>query len=135
MWKFKSASYSAVVLGVIFLPPEWIAKFATVSVPQMVCDFLARARFESNCTGECNPWVGIAFRGRTQVQCLRIRQTGATHVQLAGCNADCGRLEVKLHNEDAWRAVTSLNWTRADASKTCARLGFEDVASISSPPE
>ena len=58
---------------------------------------------------------------------------GATHVQLAGCNADCGRLEVKLHNEDAWRAVTSSNWTRADASKTCARLGFEDVASISSP--
>ena len=58
---------------------------------------------------------------------------GATHIQLAGCNADCGRLEVKLQNEDAWRAVTSLNWTRADASKTCARLGFEDVASISSP--
>ena len=58
---------------------------------------------------------------------------GATHIQLAGCNADCGRLEVKLHNEDAWRAVTSSNWTRADASKTCARLGFEDVASISSP--
>ena len=58
---------------------------------------------------------------------------GATHIQLAGCNADCGRLEVKLSNDDAWRAVTSLNWTRADASKTCARLGFEDVASISSP--
>ena len=58
---------------------------------------------------------------------------GATHIQLAGCNADCGRLEVKLQNDDAWRAVTSLNWTRADASKTCARLGFEDVASISSP--
>ena len=58
---------------------------------------------------------------------------GATHVQLAGCNADCGRLEVKLQNEDAWRAVTSSNWTRADAIKTCARLGFEDVASISSP--
>ena len=58
---------------------------------------------------------------------------GATHVQLAGCNADCGRLEVKLSNDDAWRAVTSQNWTRADASKTCARLGFEDVASISSP--
>ena len=58
---------------------------------------------------------------------------GATHIQLAGCNADCGRLEVKLQNEDAWRAVTSSNWTRADAIKTCARLGFEDVASISSP--
>ena len=58
---------------------------------------------------------------------------GATHVQLAGCNADCGRLEVKLSHDDAWRAVTSSNWTRADASKTCARLGFEDVASISSP--
>ena len=58
---------------------------------------------------------------------------GATHVQLAGCNADCGRLEVKLSDDDAWRAVTSLNWTRADAIKTCARLGFEDVASISSP--
>ena len=49
---------------------------------------------------------------------------GATHVQLAGCNADCGRLEVKLQNDDAWRAVTSLTWTRADAIKTCARLGF-----------
>ena len=58
---------------------------------------------------------------------------GATHVQLAGCNADCGRLEVKLSHDDAWRAVTSSNWTRADAIKTCARLGFEDVASISSP--
>ena len=45
---------------------------------------------------------------------------GATHIQLAGCNADCGRLEVKLQNEDAWRAVTSSNWTRADAIKTCA---------------
>jgi hypothetical protein len=58
---------------------------------------------------------------------------GATHIQLAGCNADCGRLEVKLHEETEWRAVTSNNWTRADAIKTCARLGFEDVASISSP--
>ncbi|CAH0375772.1 unnamed protein product [Pelagomonas calceolata] len=58
---------------------------------------------------------------------------GATHIQLAGCNADCGRLEVKLSDDDAWRAVTSSNWTRADAIKTCARLGFEDVASISSP--
>ena len=58
---------------------------------------------------------------------------GATHIQLAGCNADCGRLEVKLQNDDAWRAVTSSNWTRADAIKTCARLGFDEVASISSP--
>ena len=58
---------------------------------------------------------------------------GATHIQLAGCNADCGRLEVKLQNDDAWRAVTSLNWTRADAVQTCARLGFDEVASISSP--
>jgi hypothetical protein len=58
---------------------------------------------------------------------------GATHIQLAGCNADCGRLEVKLHDNDAWRAVTSSNWTRADAIKTCARLGFDEVASISSP--
>ena len=58
---------------------------------------------------------------------------GATHIQLAGCNADCGRLEVKLHDNDAWRAVTSSNWTRADAIKTCARLGFDEVASITSP--
>ena len=58
---------------------------------------------------------------------------GATHIQLAGCNADCGRLEVKLPDDDAWRAVTSNNWTRGDAIKTCARLGFDEVASISSP--
>ena len=58
---------------------------------------------------------------------------GATHIQLAGCNADCGRLEVKLPDNDAWRAVTSLNWTRADAVRTCSRLGFDEVASISSP--
>ena len=57
---------------------------------------------------------------------------GATHVQLAGCNADCGRLEVKLSHDDAWRAVTSSNWTRADAVQTCSRLGFDEVASISS---
>jgi hypothetical protein len=48
------------------------------------------SRFESNCTGECNPWVGIALRQRTTVQCLRIRQTGATHVQLQSSDGSRG---------------------------------------------
>ena len=59
---------------------------------------------------------------------------GATHIQLAGCNADCGRLEVKLQHEDAWRAVTSRNWTRADA-KTGNQCLTRAISFRQSPPQ
>jgi len=58
---------------------------------------------------------------------------GATQVQLAGCNSDCGRLEVQFADDGEWRAVTARNWTFADATATCARLGFGAAAAAASP--
>ena len=47
-----------------------------------------------------------------------------TSVQLAGCNTDCGRLEVKIEGSSEWLAVCSNTWSMKEASVVCKQLGF-----------
>ena len=52
-------------------------------------------------------------------------------LQLAGCNSDCGRVEVKFAPDGAWRGVAASNWTLREAAVVCAALGFPSAASAS----
>ncbi|KAL1523537.1 hypothetical protein AB1Y20_018474 [Prymnesium parvum] len=47
-----------------------------------------------------------------------------TAVQMAGCNTDCGRVEVRTSSGGAWQSVCSPHWTLAEATVVCRSLGF-----------
>jgi len=45
-------------------------------------------------------------------------------VQLAGCNTDCGRVEVRFAAGGPWHGVAAANWTLREAAPLCRHLGF-----------
>jgi len=49
-------------------------------------------------------------------------------LQLAGCNTDCGRLEIAAPGTDGhWHYLCSNNWTLREAGVVCRSLGFESA--------
>ena len=44
-------------------------------------------------------------------------------VQLAGCNTDCGRVEVRYDAGGEWHGLAANDWTLRDAEGICAALG------------
>jgi len=54
-------------------------------------------------------------------------QVEVTSLQLAGCNTDCGRLEVKLNGGPNWFAVCADRWSMKEARVICAQLGFRET--------
>lgn len=49
-------------------------------------------------------------------------------IQLAGCNTDCGRVEIKVDGESSWGMVCSPDhWTLTEAQVICRSLGFDSA--------
>ncbi|KAJ8598951.1 hypothetical protein CTAYLR_009649 [Chrysophaeum taylorii] len=52
-------------------------------------------------------------------------------VQLAGCNTDCGRVEVRLEEGGEWYGVVAEPWTIREATMACRAVGFDEASSAS----
>lgn len=52
-------------------------------------------------------------------------------VQLAGCNTDCGRVEVRLDAAGPWLGLVAREWTLENATLACRAVGFDEAASAS----
>ena len=93
--------------------------FSCILIDFLICSSESCNSVTEDCSG---PEQGISHLLRVARE-----QVEVTSLQLAGCNTDCGRVEVKLDGGPTWLAVCADGWSLKEARVVCKQLGFKET--------
>ena len=93
--------------------------FSFILIDFLICSSESCNSVTEDCSG---PEQGISHLLREMRE-----QVEVTNLQLAGCNTDCGSVEVKLDGGPSWLAVCADGWSLKEARVVCKQLGFKET--------